>query len=468
MPVLDRVISRFRRRDSAALSIVPKEVPIINDGAGNRPSITITGTVTGLPPASWTPWTYVPQVTEGYVRNSDVYACVSLIAQAAKQVKWWTGNQDQRAMLSAEDRYKAIGGSFAGLDILPDAQARTNFLKAVSPAESIKLLTRAGGPDFIEAWVSYLLLSGNDYWEVERVQGRPSMLFLLRPDAVSAWPINYDARHAVDVVQAWKVRSPYGRTRQLIPYTAERPKGDLIQSKLFNPLDPIYGMAPLTAALLAVDMANEGAALFKRIMQRGYSPGWIQADKDSIWEEAQVAKLRERVKASKQAGEELFLENAEWHQMGFPPVDSGIAQQSILSKRDIASVFHVDPALIGDTSTRTYATYRESRQALYMEAVIPLLLQFRADWNETIGRELGSPLDFDKDSFDAITAARAEATDRVVKLWQAGLITQNEARADLEYDPAAPGDVFYAPANYIPLGESVTAEPAAAPAPAGE
>ena len=32
--------------------------------------------------------------------------------------------------------------------------------------------------------------------------------------------------------------------------------------------------------------------------------------------------------------------------MGFDPQNSGLAEQQMLTKRDIASVFHVDPALI--------------------------------------------------------------------------------------------------------------------------
>ena len=86
-----------------------------------------------------------------------------------------------------------------------------------------------------------------------------------------------------------------------------------------------------------------------------------------------------------------------------------------------------------------------------MEAVIPLLIEFRDAWNRTIGMELKSPLDFDRDSFDAIAAAREEAADRVHKLWTSGVITQNEARGDLEYERVTGGDAFYAPANFVPM-----------------
>jgi hypothetical protein len=44
----------------------------------------------------------------------------------------------------------------------------------------------------------------------------------------------------------------------------------------------------------------------------------------------------------------------------------------------------------------------------------------------------------------------------VVKLFTSGLITQEEGRSDLEYGAAKPGDVFYAPANLMPLATDKT------------
>jgi len=427
------------------------DVPIINDGAGNRPSVTVTAS-TGLPSAMWTGRDYGNMATAGYQLNSDVYACISLIAAAGKQVKWWDAGAGTKSVTPSAELAKAIGRDADGLLFGGDEKARERHIKLVTnPRPSIELLTRAGGTGFIEAWLSYILISGNDYIEIERkgdpVKGTPSMLYLQRPDRVTA-VVRKPAGVAMQMSESqlldkWTVTA-YGQRRDVH-------QDNITHSKLFNPVDDIYGMAPLQAALLRVDAENEGLTLMKRMLQRGFAPGWIEAREDSQWEDTQVAQLKERIKFSKNAGEELFLENAKWHQMGFAPVDSGITDQQILSKRDIASVFHVPSVLIGDSAASTYNNYQEARRALYMEAVIPLLQHFRGDWNRTIGRALNSPLDFDKDSFDAITAARAEATDRVVKLFTSGLITQDEGRSDLEYGPAQPGDVFYAPANMMPL-----------------
>lgn len=425
------------------------EIPTINDGNGNIPTIRVSRGA-GLPAAQWTSHDFASRARAGYGRNSDVYACVSLIAQAGKQVRWWDGDAGTKAISAPETLLKSIGRN--PNDWPASTRNDPRWIKAAAnPRPSLELLDRAGGAAFIEQWLSYLLLSGNVYQELVRTGNRITMLYLDNPATVTAIE-NREAIHAADAVKQWRVARPYATTpRFLNPWRGPQ-NGDIVHSKLFNPTHAIYGMAPLEAAMLKVDWQNEGGTLAKRILQRGFSPGWIEAKDNTDWDEVQIAALKERLKHSKSAGEEIFLDGAIWHDLGFRLGDSGIVDQQLLNKRDIASVYHVDPALIGDTSSRTYATYAQSRLALYMEAVIPHLTVFRDDWNRTIGAELGSPLDFDKDAFDAITAARSEATDRVTKLWTSGLITQNEGRSDLEYGQVRGGDVFYAPASLVPLG----------------
>jgi HK97 family phage portal protein len=435
MPLFNSLLTRFGLKQSP---------PIINDGRGNLPSIHVYRGSTysgGMPGATWTGYGYLAQAEQGYKKNADVYSCISLIATAAKQVRWWDHEPGSKSQTAPELLAKAVNVDFG--------RAIMESTKQLDPRPSLALLIKAGGAAFIEQWVSYILLSGNAYIEIERLGSQPWMLFLDRPDRVGLPP---GAKPLRGKPETWRVYNPYGAFQDL-------PKEDLVQSKLFNPLNDVFGMAPLDAAMLSVDTQNEGATLLKRVLQRGFAPGWIEAREDSLWSDTQVAQLKAQLLASKQAGEELFLENAKWHPMGFPPADAGVSEHKIFSKRDIAAIFHVPSQLIGDTQSQTYANYREARRALYTEAVIPLLTQFKGDWNRTIGAQLRSPLDFDKDSFDAITAAREEATDRVHKLWTSGLITQNEGRSDLEYEPRGKeGDVFYAPANFVPLASEADQE----------
>src|SRR5512145_2726580 len=187
MPVmLDKFRSIFRRKQA--------DVPIINDGAGNRPSITVRY-VSSLGPASWSSRDYHSFAAQ-YAKNSDVYACVSLISTTAKQVKWNT--------------------------------------EPGSPSlRSVDLLKKSGGPQFVEAWCSSMLIGGNGYVEIGRNgAGEPVALYLLSPDRVTAQTnmtgAASDARHPQ--VTMWKVRNARGYP---YPVAVE----DMLHSKLFNPRD---------------------------------------------------------------------------------------------------------------------------------------------------------------------------------------------------------------------------------------
>lgn len=459
MPILSTLASRFRAASGRNGLIKASEVPVID----KRPSIRVVSGFTGGSGAwsnyGYSPVDYVPLVEAGYISNPDVYAAVSLIATAAKQVKWWDGQGNSKAMRSAAEMAKAIGVDAAAKAAHAPFDAAGVYQRelkaATNPKASIDLLKKAGGASYIEAWISYLLLSGNNYTEIRRTAPGSKVItdvYLLRPDLVSARLKQRTASGEVvrpverELVESWKLTG-YGQSRTI-------PAEDMVHSKLFNPLDDVYGLPPLAAARMRLTAQNAGYDLMARLLNRGFSPGWIEAREDSIWTDVQVETLKSRVAASKLKGEELFLENAKWHQMGFTPVDAGLADQQVLTKRDIASIFHVAPELLGDATSKTYSNFQEARKALYTEPVIPLLTHFRDDWNATIGAALNSPLEFDRDTFDAIMSARVENADRVTKLWQSGLIKQNEGRAELEYDPVPDGDRFFAPANFMPLASS--------------
>ena len=422
MPVIQSVLRRFGYIKQDA----PK--PIIYDRYPNTPEVTVTdGSMT-----AGTDLSYNTAARTGYQTNADVMACISLIAQSGAQVKWDDSPWPERT------------------------QSGTTRPQQQGTGPAAALLEAAGGASYVQSLLSYLLLSGSSYTEItelgaDRPGGRPRYrLDLLRPDRVSP-VLSAPVTAQVRMVTGW-LYSVNGHRRLIAPES-------MIQTKLFNPLNDYVGMSPMQAAMLDIQSKNAGTALTQRTYSRGFTSGVIEAAIGSNWGDNEIAVVRARAEDMQRTGRVLFLENATWKDIDFSLAAAGVVDNRLFSKRDVAAVFKVPPELIGDVNSKTYSNYQEARQALYTEAVIPLLKQVADDFNRQMRARLLSILALDKDSFDALAYVRREATDRVMKQFGGGVITHDEARAELLYGPvkevpAGAGGIFYAPANVVPLGET--------------
>ncbi len=350
----------------------------------------------GLDMPVWTPRDYEQLTKAGYQLNSDVYACVNLIARSAKQIPW---------MVKTKEEGTSVANNHPLLKLLQRPNERDT--------ES----------DFKEAAIAYQLLSGNTY--IERSGGTentaPVFLYAHRPD---------------------RMRVIKGTRRQIVAgyvYTAGATPvhfqpWEILHLRSFNPLDDFYGFSPIEAAAYLIDGSNEAAALYKKLLQKGYPPGAVMV-KGVDYSDEQVQQLKRGLKRSSEAGEILLLQDATWQEMGFKPVDASIFEGKRFTKRDIAAVFGVPSGMIGDTQVKTYANSREERRSLYTEAVIPALTKLRDGLNNFLSPLYGGAfIDFDKDSIDALAEDRDTQATRVKTLFEVNLIKRNEARAELKYD----------------------------------
>jgi phage portal protein BeeE len=113
--------------------------------------------------------------------------------------------------------------------------------------------------------------------------------------------------------------------------------------------------------------------------------------------------------------------------------------------------------------SQTYANMEQAKLGFWEDAVIPILVKIRDALNQWLVPLLGEDLflDFNLDDVSALIPRRAERFERNVKAVEAGLLTINEARADLGYAPIDGGDVILVQASKLPLtltGDSHTQE----------
>lgn len=134
------------------------------------------------------------------------------------------------------------------------------------------------------------------------------------------------------------------------------------------------------------------------------------------------------------------------------PADMDLAPLAALSESRICAIFGVPPQVVGAKVGLEHATYSNYDQAAesYTELTLLPLLTTAAETITTqllpdFTAEADVEMRFDTSGLRALADDENELTARVVLQWDSGIVTQNEARSKLGYDPlGTEGDVFKA------------------------
>lgn len=124
-----------------------------------------------------------------------------------------------------------------------------------------------------------------------------------------------------------------------------------------------------------------------------------------------------------------------------------------VTAREIGRVFRIPSQMLDIEGSQTYANMEQAKLGFWEDAVIPILVKIRDALNQWLVPLFGNDLflDFNLDDISALIPRRAERFERNVKAVEAGVLTINEARADLGYAPVEGGDVILIHASKLPL-----------------
>ncbi len=357
--------------------------------------------------AQWTPRDYAGLAREGLMKNAVVYRCVRMIAEGAASVPFLLYDGDSEI----------------------ESHPLLALLRQPNPAES--------GPALFERWYAFLQCAGNSYLEALSLRGAVRELHLLRPDRVRAvpgargWPQAYE--HTVE-----------GRTTRI---AREAESGSVLHMTLFHPLDDHYGLSPIEAAAVAIDVHNEGANWTKALLDNAARPSgaliYKGADGSSLSAE-QFARLKRELEDAYQgaanAGRPMVLEGGlDWRAMSHTPADMDFAATRDVAAREIALAFGVPPMLLGIPGDNTYSNYREANLAFWRQTVLPLVAKTAAALTLWLAPRFGESLRIghDADAVEALAVERESVWDR---LNAAKFLTLNERRAAAGYSPVEGGD----------------------------
>ena len=357
--------------------------------------------------AAWSPRDAVSLTKTGFSGNPVGFRAVKLIAEAAAALP-----------LVCQDRERRY-----------DLHPVIDLMRRPNPGQ--------GRAELFEALYGQLLLSGNGYVEAVGGAGLPVELHVLRSDRMSlvpgadGWPVAYDytvggRRHRFDMAG---------------------PVDPVCHIKSFHPQDDHYGLSPMQAAAVAVDVHNSASAWSKALLDNAARPSGAIVYKGTDGQGAMAPDQYDRLihemelhhQGARNAGRPMLLEGGlDWKPMGFSPSDMEFQKTKEAAAREIALAFGVPPMLLGIPGDATYANYQEANRAFYRLTVLPLATRVTAAVAYWLSTHLGEEIEL-KPDLDQVPALAGERDQQWKRVGEALFLTDAEKRAILGLPPLPGG-----------------------------
>lgn len=370
---------------------------------------------------AWTPRRFDALAHEAYVLNVVANVCISKITKAISALPLMVEQGSVRS-----DQHPV-------LDLIRSPNPMQRQLR------------------FLRAVTAFHKICGNSYIEAVRPKsGPPRELWCLRPDRVAV------LEGETGIPAGYRYETHKGRVDFMVDPVSGR--CDLLHMREFHPLNDWYGMADTEAAARSIDQFNAASAHNAALLQNGVKPSGFLVVKTSVSPE--VIERAEAVIADKWAGTDnagkVHVLGGDWSfvETGqtFKDMEfyEGIQQRT----REICAAYGV-PHVLVVPGEATYSNRDQAYLELYEATILPeadTLLDDIGQWLKQWfpGRWR---LTYDKDQIWALTLRRVEHRKQVVMEFEKRLITRDEAREALQYEPAADGGGEY-------FGVAAPAEPA--------
>lgn len=342
-------------------------------------------------------------VRAGYHRNPVVHRCVRLIAEAGASVP--------------------LALTVEGAEV--KAHAVERLLERPNPRES--------GMEMLDQVYMHLLLFGNAYLHAIHDGENVRELYALRPDRVTVvagpdgWPMAYEY-------------SAGSRISRLA--TDDDGFSPILHLRLADPLEDHRGFAPLSAALVPLEMHEAASRWNKALLDNSARPSGalVYASPENLTD-AQFDRLKVELESAfsgqGNAGRPLLLEGGlDWKPLALSPKDMDFQEARNSAAREIALAFGVPPLLLGLPGDNTYSNYAEANRAFWRQAIVPMVRRVStamAQWLQP-GFEGRLSIQPDLDQIEALAEDRVALWKRV---GEASFLTEDEKRQALGYGTAA-------------------------------
>jgi len=222
---------------------------------------------------------------------------------------------------------------------------------------------------------------------------------------------------------------------------------EIMHTTYFNPtiegIRNAEGLSPLQAGYdLIKASSNRNIAESSLYENRGAS-GLIsgvggfpvrQEDKEIMQKE-----FDSRIGGAKNSNKVVLVQGEiKYQQLGMSATDMQLLGMRAEHLRAVCSMFGVPSIIFGDVASSTYNNMQTAVQDLYIQTCIPLMEQILAQKNKQLIKRYNQitgekyKIEIDKNDIDALKVERKTLVEDTIKLVQAGLMSVEEARTNLE------------------------------------
>jgi HK97 family phage portal protein len=368
--------------------------------------------VTDLSGVSYPTDNYSNFASNGYGKNEIVHACIRELATSAASPRYFVESTD-RASGIVEDR----NSPFAKLIARPN------------PKQDLY--------SWLECFITYLQVAGNVYVLKERNRTNTIIaLWLLRPDRVAVIPSDMGVNSYLYTIDGKEYHIP---------------SEDISHLSLPNPSGDVYGLAPLSVAAKVINLDLAMTDFAKVFFQNAGVPSGLLKIKKRINSQEEASTIRARWRSTFGGSGNMHRvaildDDATYQPMAAAPKDMDLKGLHDLTESRICAVFGVPPILIGANvglQHATYANYREARMSFHTETVEPLVNRVVRFMNFSLMPEFSNQLQLSVDYTNILSFLddRDSQSTRISNLFQAGIVTLNEARELVGQDRVTGGDV---------------------------
>lgn len=199
----------------------------------------------------------------------------------------------------------------------------------------------------------------------------------------------------------------------------------------FSPAIPLQELISLNNAAITWNKNIAQAGGLPPIVVKAFGANEQQAQRIADnWQNQSGANKSHRIK--------VMSEELEFQKFSDNPHDAEWTNAVLMSMRMIFMTMGISSSLMNDAANKTYNNVHDARKALYTEACIPIAKRIYSAITRSLQQYYSDnpTIIIDTDRIEAVQEDRKIAVERLQRAVDTGILTANEARAELGYPPA--------------------------------